>query len=446
MAMLDCCENKGKEIFGYLPLIGQCDVLVYLLDHCLEINTSLQRFEWVMVLSNQTSYPVDVARFVEWASTCPSLILLIGDITKQQSSAGRSMKFDYVMLICGFMSAITREPFSTYFSAGALMCFFQVLSTFNQMFVSAMNDPSCSADPVSMNTARLGTLISWFACKIKSYLTPVPCTFFSTRYGLITYSQGEMCYSIADIFAKVFLTLILVNATMESVQNEKVSEISKIANDMEKEIGNCDALLERMMPKEVLDDLKNGKAPGAEEYESVTIFFSDITNFTVISSQTTTKEMLATLNALWKEYDEIAARWNMYKVETIGDAYLGVTGCPRKDPNHAASAVNFSIDIMAMIANFTTAMGSKIQIRIGLNSGPITAGVLGNTNPHWCVVGDTVNTASRMESTSKAMMIHISESTYELIRKSNAFRCSAPEVMDVKGKGKMTTYWVYGRV
>ena len=97
-----------------------------------------------------------------------------------------------------------------------------------------------------------------------------------------------------------------------------------------------------------------------------------------------------------------------------------------------------------MVKTFKTATGDPIQIRVGLNSGPITAGILGELNPHWCIVGDTVNTASRMESTSKAMQIHISESTYNLI-KNKGFNLSEPDVMTVKGKGSMTTYWVNGR-
>ncbi len=155
--------------------------------------------------------------------------------------------------------------------------------------------------------------------------------------------------------------------------------------------------------------------------------------------------MLKTLNNLWVEYDAIAKKWGMYKVETIGDAYLGVCGCPEIRPDHAERAVEFAIDIIAMIRNFKTAMGSSIAIRIGLNSGPITAGVLGEMNPHWCVVGDTVNTASRMESTSKPMHIHISESTKDLIDRSGKFIIDGPDVLNIKGKGTMATYWIQGR-
>jgi class 3 adenylate cyclase len=88
--------------------------------------------------------------------------------------------------------------------------------------------------------------------------------------------------------------------------------------------------------------------------------------------------------------------------------------------------------------------GDDLQIRIGVNSGPITAGILGELNPHWCIVGDTVNIASRMESTSKAMAIHISQATYDLI-KDDGFLISDTEEMEIKGKGTMMTYWVYGR-
>ncbi len=97
-----------------------------------------------------------------------------------------------------------------------------------------------------------------------------------------------------------------------------------------------------------------------------------------------------------------------------------------------------------MIKKFKTIDGEELQIRIGLNSGPVTAGILGELNPHWCIVGDTVNIASRMESTSKPMGIHISNYTYELI-KDEGFIISDPEIMEIKGKGTMKTYWVYGR-
>lgn len=418
---------EKKTLSNVLLLVDTISFSTYII-HSLRLTPSLR---------DLNGYPVDPARYLEWMSTCPVLILLIGEITKTPRVAAKALFYDYCLLITGFLSAITREPYSSIFGTLSMGCFFNVIEGFNEMFAAAIEGRSdCKLDKVSLGTAKTITVVAWWA---------FPITFFSVKYGVVSFNTGEQMYAIADIFAKVFLTLIVVNSTVEQAQNERVNALSTIAAQMEEELSNSDKLLQRMMPQEVLEQIKSGRATQAQEYESVTVFFSDITNFTVLSSQTSTKDMLATLNALWLEYDAIAKRWGVYKVETIGDAYLGVAGCPEKVPDHAARAINFAIDIMAMVRTFKTAMGSQIQIRIGLNSGPITAGVLGELNPHWCIVGDTVNTASRMESTSKPMMIHISESTHKLAVGSNQFNFSDPDILQVKGKGTMTTYWVNGR-
>ncbi|KNE66908.1 hypothetical protein AMAG_19549 [Allomyces macrogynus ATCC 38327] len=281
---------------------------------------------------------------------------------------------------------------------------------------------------------RVSTLVSW---------TLVPVSALAFHAELVSFTAAEAALAVLDIGAKVFLTLVLVNSTVEHAQNQKVDAITAIAEELETQVNNCDAILEKMMPASVLEQIKNGEATEAQEYESVTVFFSDITNFTVISSRTSTKDMMKTLNMLWLEYDAIAKKWGIYKVETIGDAYLGVAGAPDRVPDHAERAVNFALDIIDMIKSFKSATGESINIRIGLHSGPVTAGVLGDLNPHWCLVGDTVNTASRMESTSKAGHIHISEDTYKKIK--DRFVTQPLDVMEVKGKGKMQTYWVLAR-
>jgi class 3 adenylate cyclase len=371
--------------------------------------------------------------------------LLVGEITKEKDIARKATKNDYILLTFGFLANISKEPFSFYFALTALYQFTKVITAFNKMFTRAMNPKGNSKfEPLSLQIARMATVISWAACI--NHTNIVPTIYFLTKFRIISYSNGEMCFCIADIGSKVFITLVLVNATVEQSQNEKYEALTTVASEMQTDLTNADALLGRMMPEEVLNQLKNGNAPAAEEYDSVTIFFSDITDFTVLSSKTTTQEMLKTLNMLWEQYDKIARVHGMYKVETIGDAYLGVTGCPKRSTDHAIRAVEFAIDIIAMVKEFKTAMGSSLAIRIGLNSGPITAGVLGEQNPHWCVVGDTVNTASRMESTSKPYEIHISESTFNQIKSCNRFRIRGPDIMQVKGKGELVTFWVDGRI
>jgi len=380
---------------------------------------------------------VDPARYMEWLACCPVLIFLIADITKAPGNHWVDVSFDYALIICGLLAAVTKEPYSHLFSTLSCCFFMIVVYKLYLNFEHALRpDSGCTLDPIAIRAAQVTTLVSWYG---------FPIIWELQKSRLVPFDIAEAGFCIVDIFAKVFLTLILVNATVESSQNERVDMLTDIANDLQEQASNSDKLLERMMPAGVIEQLKAGRGTQAEEYENVTVFFSDIANFTVLSSRTSTKDMLNTLNKLWLEYDAIAKRWGIYKVETIGDAYLGVAGCPNKVADHAARTVNFSIDIMEMISKFTTTLGEKIQIRIGVNSGPVTAGILGDLNPHWCLVGDTVNTASRMESTSKPMMIHISESTYKQIQSTGQFDLSEPEILQIKGKGTMTTYWVFGR-
>lgn len=388
-----------------------------------------------IVTVDSSGHPVDIARYLEWLTCCPALIYLIGEVTNNENVASNVIFWDYVVLLTGLVGALVKEPYSHLFSCISAISFIYLVDGLWEMYTNAITGVSkCALDPKALKIARFSTNLCWWA---------FPVVWHLQKTKTIPFDVCEMLLCLADIGAKVFLTLVLINASVEQAQNAKVEALSAVASDMQEAMGNTDALLEKMMPAGVLEQLKSGKTE-AEEFDCVTVFFSDIAGFTVLSSKTSTKDMLNTLNKLWLEYDRIAKKWGIYKVETIGDAYLGVVGCPDRVTDHAIRAVQFAIDIMDMVTNFKTATGGTIQIRIGLNSGMITAGVLGDLNPHWCIVGDTVNTASRMESTSKPMCIHISETTYNLA-KSGPFKISDPDVMQVKGKGAMTTFWVYGR-
>ncbi|KAJ3307945.1 hypothetical protein HDV04_002291, partial [Boothiomyces sp. JEL0838] len=179
-------------------------------------------------------YPVDTVRYLEWVCTCPNLIALVGEITKNREIAAKTARYDYVLLVFGFLGAITREPFSTVFCFFAVMNFMYVIYGLNTMFLNGMEGKNgCRLDPLSLNVARICTI-------------GIPTTFFSVKYNLISFVTGEVTFTMIDIVAKVFLTLVLVNATVEQAQNERVDELSGIATNMEKELGNADALLERM--------------------------------------------------------------------------------------------------------------------------------------------------------------------------------------------------------
>ncbi|KNE65585.1 hypothetical protein AMAG_09565 [Allomyces macrogynus ATCC 38327] len=380
--------------------------------------------------------PVEPARYLEWMGTCPVLILLISEITRFPHDPFKVVFHDYFLNIMGFFGAIMPpQPWGDLANILSCLGFSYVVYSLWMCFTGAIDgDTDTSVAKSGLQWIRLSTLVTW---------TMFPVVWFSYTTQLISFTMTEAGFVLTDIGAKVFLTMVLVNSTVEQAQNDKVEAITAIAEELEQQMTNSDAILQKMMPADVLEQIKSGQATEAQEYESVTVFFSDITNFTVISSRTSTKDMMKTLNMLWLEYDAIAKKWGIYKVETIGDAYLGVAGAPDRVPDHAERCVNFALDILDMIKAFKSATGESINIRVGLHTGPVTAGVLGDLNPHWCLVGDTVNTASRMESTSKAGHIHISEDTYKKIK--DKFVTQPLDVMDVKGKGKMQTYWVLGR-
>ncbi|KAI8622173.1 nucleotide cyclase [Chytriomyces sp. MP71] len=426
IAFINATSKEKQELGKVLMVVNAIPVATYL----------LQAFELSPSYMDLAGHPVDPARFLEWLSTCPILVYLIAEITDNTHRGDEVANYDYANLILGLICTVFRQPWSEFFACCAAMFFFHTMTALYQMFTTAIKgETNCKLDAASLFHARTITLVAW---------TAFPVTFFAQRTHSVSYETGEMMFCVADIFAKVFLTVILVNATIEESMNAKAKRMEGVANQISAQMAQADQLLEKLMPASVVQAMKAGKASGAEEYQSVTVFFSDITNFAQLAGKHSTKEMLGTLNNLWIQYDVVCKRWGMYKVETIGDAFLGVVGAPDRITDHAERAVNFAIDVIRMVGDFRTHDGEEIVTRIGLNSGPITAGVLGDSNPHWCIVGDAVNTASRMESTSKPMRIHVSESTYKLVA-NKGFKIEGPDVMNIKGKGQMSTYWVNGR-
>eukprot|EP00873_Tetraselmis_striata_P012942 jgi/Tetstr1/433206/TSEL_022494.t1 len=212
---------------------------------------------------------------------------------------------------------------------------------------------------------------------------------------------------------------------------------------------SSDELLHQILPRHVANALKAGEKVEPESFPSVTIFFSDIVGFTNICSQLKAEEVMDMLDRLYHCFDDLTKSHDLFKVETIGDAYMVVGGLHMKQPDHAARVARFAL-ALCKAANQVPISTSRpelgnIQIRAGLHSGPVVASVVGNLNPRYCLFGDTVNTSSRMESTSAANQVQCSrQSALRIQRVDPGVELESRGVVNVKGKHRMETFWVRG--
>ncbi|GAB6030014.1 hypothetical protein CHUAL_005705 [Chamberlinius hualienensis] len=230
----------------------------------------------------------------------------------------------------------------------------------------------------------------------------------------------------------------------EQLKSKRLEESMK---KLDEEMKRTDELLYQMIPKAVADRLRNGEPAVAtcEVFDCITILFSDVVNFTEICSRISPMEVVSLLNSMYSIFDKLTSRHQVYKVETIGDAYMVVSGAPEKNYDHAHKVCGMALDMIRSIGEVREpSTGDSIAIRIGVHSGTVVSGVVGLKMPRYCFFGDTVNTASRMESTSQAMRIHISESTKVLLNDA-IFETIERGTIAVKGKGHMKTYWLERR-
>ncbi|XP_038624917.1 retinal guanylyl cyclase 1 [Tachyglossus aculeatus] len=232
------------------------------------------------------------------------------------------------------------------------------------------------------------------------------------------------------------------SSNLEDLIRERTEEL-----ELEKQ--KTDQLLTQMLPPSVAEALKMGTPVEPEYFEEVTLYFSDIVGFTTISAMSEPIEVVDLLNDLYTLFDAIIGSHDVYKVETIGDAYMVASGLPKRNgQRHAGEIANMSLDILSSIGSFRMRHMPEVpvRIRIGLHSGPCVAGVVGLTMPRYCLFGDTVNTASRMESTGLPYRIHVNISTVRILRGlPEGYKVDVRGKTELKGKGIEDTYWLVGR-
>uniref|UniRef100_A0A3B5BIT7 Guanylate cyclase n=1 Tax=Stegastes partitus TaxID=144197 RepID=A0A3B5BIT7_9TELE len=232
------------------------------------------------------------------------------------------------------------------------------------------------------------------------------------------------------------------SSNLEELIRERTEEL-----EIEKQ--KTEKLLTQMLPPSVAEALKVGGAVEPEHFDHVSLYFSDIVGFTTISANSEPIEVVDLLNDLYTIFDAIIGNHDVYKVETIGDAYMVASGLPVPNGNrHAAEIANMALDILSAVGTFKMRHmpDVPVRIRIGLHTGPCVAGVVGLTMPRYCLFGDTVTTASRMESSGLPYRIHVHQSTVKVLRELNlGYKVELRGRTEVRGKGVEETYWLVGR-
>lgn len=236
----------------------------------------------------------------------------------------------------------------------------------------------------------------------------------------------------------------LMRLNVESIEPGQTGYSAKTTKARQAELN--ENLLYNVFPKHIAEALRDGRKVEPEHHECVTIFFSDIVGFTTISSTISPMKIADMLDRLYLAFDYLSDEHDVFKVETIGDAWMGVTNLVSDQPDHTRRIAEFAIEAIEAanktLIDLENPRLGYVQIRVGFHSGPVLSNVVGSRNPHFTIFGDTVNTASRMESNSKPGRILCSERSVELLRNQSSLPTLFRGELDVKGKGMMKTYWV----
>jgi class 3 adenylate cyclase/HAMP domain-containing protein len=221
----------------------------------------------------------------------------------------------------------------------------------------------------------------------------------------------------------------------------KISEMT--AAELNNERLRSEKLLHNILPATIAQRLQDGEEVIAEVYPEVTVFFSDIVGFTDLSAQLGPHETVNLLNAIFEKFDELVETHGVEKIKTIGDSYMVVGGVPNRDPLHCQHVAEFALDAMSFIQEFPADLPFPIEMRMGIHTGTVAAGVLGKKKFSYDLWGDVVNVASRFESTSLANKIHVSEAVK--VRLNDDFAFLDAGTVELKGKGSTTSFYLLGR-
>jgi len=247
-----------------------------------------------------------------------------------------------------------------------------------------------------------------------------------------------------DYIAKPFDPVLLaarIDATLERKRLRDREHAFTL--ELQAEKSKSDALLLNILPAGIVERMRQGEVGIADRFPDATILFSDLVGFTSLASKLSPGQIIEILNNLFSSFDALAKQLRLEKIKTIGDAYMVAGGLPEEQPDHAVAVADMALGMIDAVHQIGLEFSENLQARIGIHSGEVVAGIIGQHRFIYDVWGDTVNTASRLETSGLPDRIQISQETYQRIR--DKFHCELRGPVEVRGKGAMLTYFLGAR-
>jgi adenylate cyclase len=258
----------------------------------------------------------------------------------------------------------------------------------------------------------------------------------SVVYAVLIPGWVDPIYELSDPTADAAFNLIAIGILTVAV-------LAYFVRQRDRFQARSDDLLHNILPDEIAERLKDGTTMIADDFPAASVLFADIVGFTPMSATMSPAELVGLLDEIFTSFDAFAAELGLKKIKTVGDAYMvAAAGVPRTRPDHAHAIAELALRIRDHIES-DEIRGHLLSVRVGINSGPVTAGIIGSHKFSYDLWGDTVNIASRMESGGVPGSIQVSEVTYELLK--DEYLCEPRGVIPVKGRGDMETYLLVSR-
>ena len=251
-------------------------------------------------------------------------------------------------------------------------------------------------------------------------------------------SPSNLPSSMVNVFfvMNIGVVSLIAFVLLRFFSSQKDAALTLLNQEQEK----SERLLLNVLPAEIAKELKDSNRVIADHFDAVSVLFADVVGSTSLTVELTPEKMVSLLNEVFSYFDSLVEKYGLEKIRTIGDNYMVASGVPCPRPDHAIALASMALEMNAYIYNRPTTGDTPIRFRIGMNSGPVVAGVIGQKKFHYDIWGDAVNTASRMESHGVPGKIQITSEMHQLIK--NDFACVRRGILEVKGKGEMETWFL----